>query len=35
MGRLVATGALTQAQADAYLRIPVRDLLAGRGDGGC
>jgi membrane peptidoglycan carboxypeptidase len=35
MGRLVATGALTRAQADAYLRIPVRELLAGRGDGTC
>jgi membrane peptidoglycan carboxypeptidase len=35
MGRLVATGALTQAQAAAYLRIPVGALLAGRGDGSC
>lgn len=35
MGRLVATGALTQAQVSAYLRIPVSSLLAGRGDGTC
>jgi membrane peptidoglycan carboxypeptidase len=35
MGRLVATGALTQAQADAYLRIPVSELLAGHGDSRC
>lgn len=35
MGRLAATGALTPAQADAYLRIPVSQLLAGSGDGGC
>lgn len=35
LGRLVATGALSQAQASAYLRIPVSALLAGRGDGRC
>ena len=33
MGRLVATGALTQAQADDYLRIPMSTLLARAG--GC
>jgi membrane peptidoglycan carboxypeptidase len=33
MGRLVATGALSGAQADAYLRIPLSELLAGAG--GC
>lgn len=33
MGRLVATGALTQVQAAAYLRIPVSALLAT--GGGC
>jgi len=35
MGRLVATGVLTQAQAAAYLRMPVSALLAGRGSGAC
>jgi hypothetical protein len=33
IGRLVATGKLTQAEADAYLRIPLGTLLAGHG--GC
>ncbi len=33
LGRLVAVGTLTQAQANAYLRIPVSTLVAGRG--GC
>jgi membrane peptidoglycan carboxypeptidase len=33
MGRLVAVGALTQAQASAYLRIPVSSLVANAG--GC
>jgi membrane peptidoglycan carboxypeptidase len=33
MGRLVATGALSSAQSDAYLRIPLSALLAGAG--GC
>jgi membrane peptidoglycan carboxypeptidase len=31
MGRLVATGALSRAQASAYLRIPLSTLLAGAG----
>ena len=35
MGRLVSTGALTQAQADSYLRIPVSALLTGRDAGRC
>lgn len=35
LGRLVSTGALTQAQASAYLRIPVSSLLAGRAGGAC
>jgi membrane peptidoglycan carboxypeptidase len=35
MGRLVSTGALTQAQADSYLRIPVGALLRARGARGC
>jgi membrane peptidoglycan carboxypeptidase len=33
LGRLVATGALSSAQASAYERIPLRSLLAGAG--GC
>ena len=33
IGRLVAVGALTQAQADSYLAIPLHKLLAGAG--GC
>jgi membrane peptidoglycan carboxypeptidase len=33
IGRLVATGKLTQTQADAYLRIPLGTLLGGHG--GC
>ena len=33
MDRLVATGALTQAQANAYLQIPLNQLIAGAG--GC
>jgi membrane peptidoglycan carboxypeptidase len=33
IGRLVATGALTSAQAAAYLRIPLSSLVAGAG--GC
>jgi membrane peptidoglycan carboxypeptidase len=33
IGRLVATGTLTQAQADADLRIPLRALIAGFGSG--
>jgi membrane peptidoglycan carboxypeptidase len=33
IGRLVATGALTQAQADRYLKIPVADLVARAGQG--
>ncbi len=33
IGRLVAVGALTQAQADRYLAIPLHNLLAGAG--GC
>jgi membrane peptidoglycan carboxypeptidase len=33
LGRLVATGALTSAQASVYERIPLRSLLAGAG--GC
>jgi membrane peptidoglycan carboxypeptidase len=35
LGRLVATGELTQAQVSAYLQIPVRGLLAGRADSRC
>jgi membrane peptidoglycan carboxypeptidase len=33
IGRLVATGALTSAQANAYLKIPIGTLVAGAG--GC
>jgi membrane peptidoglycan carboxypeptidase len=35
LGRLVSTGALSQAKASAYLRIPLSSLLAGRSRRSC